>query len=318
MSPIFQKHENGVITIDAGYIRQGFAASHLILERGHAVFVEAGTSHSVRDFLEILENEEIPRENVDYVMVTHVHLDHAGGAGALIRELPNAMLVVHPKGARHMIDPTRLVQGTTAVYGEEKMQSLYGEIIPIPKERVIIAEDNMRLDFQGRPFYFFDGPGHARHHYCVFDERFGNFFSGDNFGISYRELDNRNGPFIFPSTTPVQFEPQLMHQTLNRIMEQKPKNAYLTHYGRVSELQALADDLRRRLDLFVDLAESLRNREESRVNELEKGIRKILLSELENHECRLELEQIDDLLQYDYVLNAQGIDTWLKRSSRVS
>ena len=217
-----------------------------------------------------------------------------------------------------MIDPTRLIQGTTAVYGEEKMQSLYGEIIPIPKERVIIAEDNMRLDFQGRPFYFFDGPGHARHHYCVFDKRFGNFFSGDNFGISYRELDNRNGPFIFPSTTPVQFEPQLMHQTLNRIMEQKPKNAYLTHYGRVSELQGLADDLRRRLDLFVDLAESLRNREESRVNELEKGIRKILLSELENHECRLELEQIDDLLQYDYVLNAQGIDTWLKRSSRVS
>ena len=109
-----------------------------------------------------------------------------------------------------------------------------------------------------------------------------------------------------------------MHQTLNRIMEQKPQNAYLTHYGRVSELQGLADDLRRRLDLFVHLAESLRNREESRVNELEKGIRKILLSELENHECRLELEQIDDLLQYDYVLNAQGIDTWLKRSSRVS
>ena len=155
-------------------------------------------------------------------------------------------------------------------------------------------------------------------HYCVFDERFGNFFSGDNFGISYRELDNRNGPFIFPSTTPIQFEPQLMHQTLNRIMEQKPKNAYLTHYGRVSELQELADDLRRILDLFVELAESLRNREESRVNELEKGIRKILLSELENHGCRLELEQIDDLLQYDYVLNAQGIDTWLKRSSRVS
>ena len=115
------------------------------------------------------KNEEIPRENVDYVMVTHVHLDHAGGAGALIRELPNAMLVVHPKGARHMIDPTRLVQGTTAVYGEEKMQSLYGEIIPIPKERVIITEEKMRLDFQGRPFYFFDGPGHARHHYCVFD-----------------------------------------------------------------------------------------------------------------------------------------------------
>ena len=78
--------ENGVVTIDAGYIRQGFAASHLILERGHAVFVETGTSHSVRDFLEVLENEGIPRENVDFVMVTHVHLDHAGGAGALIRE----------------------------------------------------------------------------------------------------------------------------------------------------------------------------------------------------------------------------------------
>ena len=318
MNPEIEKFADGVVTIDAGYIRKGFAASHLVIEKGHGIFVETGTSHSVNDMMQVLENEEIPRGNIDYVMVTHVHLDHAGGAGALIRELPNAMLVVHPKGARHMTDPTRLIEGTTVVYGEEKMQSLYGEIVPVPHERVLIVEDGLRLDFQGRPFYFFDGPGHARHHYCVFDENYGNFFSGDNFGISYRELDNHKGPFIFPSTTPVQFEPHLMYKTLDRIMEQKPKNAYLTHYGCVTELSGLADDLRRRLDLFVDLGESLRYREESRLKELQDGIRSILLTELNRHECHLNLEEIDALLQYDYDLNAQGIETWLIRSSKTS
>ena len=315
MNPQIEKHENDVITIDTGYIRKGFAASHLVKEKDHGVFMDAGTTHSLDDFLKVLEQENIPPENVDYVMITHVHLDHAGGAGAMIQKFPNAKLVVHPKGARHMIDPTHLIQGTIAVYGEEKMQSLYGDIIPVPEERILIADDGMRLDFQGRPF-FFDGPGHARHHYCVFDENNGIFFSGDNFGISYRELDNHKGPFIFPSTTPVQFEPHLMHTTLDRIMEQEPKIAYLTHFGPVTALADLADDLRRRLDLFVDLAETLRSREESRLNDLEVGIRRLLLLELNGHECHLKLEEIDSILQYDYALNAQGIDTWLKRSSK--
>jgi hypothetical protein len=109
-----------------------------------------------------------------------------------------------------------------------------------------------------------------------------------------------------------------MYKTLDRIMEQEPKNAYLTHYGCVTELSGLADDLRRRLDLFVDLGESLRYREESRLKELQDGIRSILLTELNRHECHLNLEEIDALLQYDYDLNAQGIETWLIRSSKTS
>ena len=314
--PLIMEHPDGVTTIDAAYIRPGFAASHLIIENDHAAFVETGTCFSVPGLLTVLGKKGIARENVDYVMVTHVHLDHAGGAGALRQHLPNANLVVHPRGARHMVDPSKLVEGAALIYGREQFQSLYGEVVPVPEDRLLVAGDDWHLDLQGRPFYFFDAPGHARHHYCVFDERHGNFFAGDNFGVSYRELDHHNGPFIFPATTPVQFDPVAMHRTLDRIVAQKPRNAFLTHFGRVTDLPRLADDLRRRLDLFVELAEGLRNREESLREELEKGVVRILNQELEDHGCDLKKDEIDALLVHDCAMNAQGIETWLMRSSQ--
>ena len=167
--PETMEHPDGVTTIDVAYIRPWLVASHLVVENGHAVFIDTGTSHSVPYLLEVLESRRVSRQNVDYVMVTHVHLDHAGGAGALLRQLPNAKLVVHPKGARHMIDPTKLVKGSMAIYGAEQMEGLYGEIVAVPEDLIMIAEDDWHPDFQGRPFYFLDGPGHASHHYCVFD-----------------------------------------------------------------------------------------------------------------------------------------------------
>ena len=107
-----------------------------------------------------------------------------------------------------------------------------------------------------------------------------------------------------------------MHRTLDRIVAQKPRNAFLTHFGRVTDLPRLADDLRRRLDLFVELAEGLRNRKESLREELEKGVVRILHQELEDHGCDLKKEEIDALLVHDCAMNAQGIETWLMRSSQ--
>ena len=120
-----------------------------------------------------------------------------------------------------MINPEKLIPGTVTVYGEEKTQKLYGKILPVPEERVLIAEDESRIDFHGRSLLFLDTPGHARHHYCVIDESTNSLFSGDNFGISYREFDNENGAFIFPTTTPVQFDPEAMRKTLDRLLSYK-------------------------------------------------------------------------------------------------
>src|SRR5690606_24907183 len=110
---------------------------------------------------------------------------------------------VHPRGARHMADPSRLIASATTVYGETEFNRLYGTIRPVDPHRIITAPDGFTLDFNGRPLVFFDTPGHARHHYCVFDQKSQSVFTGDTFGISYREFDVEGMEFVFPATTPV-------------------------------------------------------------------------------------------------------------------
>ena len=306
-------YPDGVTTIDVAYVRSGFAASHLIVENGYAAFIDTGTTLSVPLLLKVLAEKGISREKVTHVMPTHVHLDHAGGAGALMQEFPNAVLVVHPRGARHMIDPTKLISGTVAVYGEEKTQKLYGTIAPVPEERVLIAEDESRIDFHGRSLLFLDAPGHARHHYCVIDERSKNLFSGDNFGISYREFDNENGAFIFPTTTPVQFDPEAMRKTLDRLLSYNPQAVYLTHFGRVTNIEKLGSDLRNCLDQFTEMALVLKQEGKAQQDSLASGVQQILRDRLRKHNCQLPESRQDELLAFDYQLNAQGIKVWLDR-----
>ena len=306
-------YPDGVTTIDVAYVRSGFAASHLIVENGHAAFIDTGTTLSVPLLLKVLAEKGISREKVTHVMPTHVHLDHAGGAGALMQEFPNAVLVVHPRGARHMIDPTKLISGTVAVYGEEKTQKLYGTIVPVPEDRVLIVEDESRLDFHGRSLLFLDAPGHARHHYCVIDESTNSVFSGDNFGISYREFDNENGAFIFPTTTPVQFDPEAMRKTLDRLLSYNPQAVYLTHFGRVTNVEKLGRDLRNCLDQFTEMALVLKQEGKAQQDSLASGVQQILRDRLRKHNCQLPESRQDELLAFDYQLNAQGIKVWLDR-----
>ena len=306
-------YPDGVTTIDVAYVRSGFAASHLIVENGYAAFIDTGTTLSVPLLLKVLVEKGISREKVTHVMPTHVHLDHAGGAGALMQEFPNAFLVAHPRGARHMIDPTKLIAGTVAVYGEEITQKLYGTIVPVPEERVLIAEDKSRIDFHGRSLLFLDAPGHARHHYCVIDERSKNLFSGDNFGISYREFDNENGAFIFPTTTPVQFDPEAMRKTLDRLLGYNPQAVYLTHFGHVTNIEKLGSDLRNCLDQFTEMALVLKQEGKAQQDNLASGVQQILRDRLRKHNCQLPESRQDELLAFDYQLNAQGIKVWLDR-----
>ncbi|MFO7650890.1 MAG: MBL fold metallo-hydrolase [bacterium] len=190
--------------VDTLYLRPGLAASHLVVDDGHAAFVDTGAAPAAPRLLAALDELGLAREQVDYLFLTHVHLDHAGGAGQLMRALPNARAVLHPRGAPHLIDPTRLVAGSIQVYGEALYRQLYGELIPIPAERVVIAEDRQRIVLGGRTFEFIDAPGHAKHHHCPIDLDYREVYSGDNFGICYREFDTARGPFMLPTTTPVQ------------------------------------------------------------------------------------------------------------------
>jgi glyoxylase-like metal-dependent hydrolase (beta-lactamase superfamily II) len=308
-------YEHGISAIDAEYQRPGLAAFYLLIEGKQAAFIDTGTSRSMPQALAALHAKGLSADDVAYVIPTHVHLDHAGGAGEMMRRFPNARLVVHPRGARHMIDPAKLIAGVVEVYGAEAVAQNFGEIAPIPAERVIEAPDNFRLDFNGRGLLFLDTPGHARHHFCVWDARSRGIFSGDTFGISYREFDTERGAFIFPTTTPVQFEPQALHASIDRLVALGPAQIFLTHFGRVTEIGRLAADMHALVTTFSDMARAVRAAGPERHTQLIQGQRDILLPRLKAHGCKFDPDQFEKLLAGDYALNAQGLGVWLDREA---
>ena len=300
----------GITAVDTEYVRPGLDASHLIVHGGRAAFVDTGTSLSVPLLLAALEAKGLEPAQVDWVFVTHVHLDHAGGAGTLMAALPNATAVLDPRGARHMIDPGRLIEGSKAVYGEEAFNALYGEIRPIPAERVRTVEDGERLSLAGREFEFIHTEGHAKHHYCIIDPTAAAVFTGDCFGISYRELDTAAGPFMFPTTTPVQFDPEAAHATIRRLLSYRPECAFLTHFSRVSAPATLAPQLHRDLDAYVQIALARRDDDDPEAS-IRAALRDWMFARLDEHGVDPDAALREEIVGMDLSLNAQGLAVWL-------
>ncbi|MCW8962328.1 MAG: MBL fold metallo-hydrolase [Gammaproteobacteria bacterium] len=299
---------HGITCIDTGYTRPEMTACYLMQQGGAAAFIETGVNRNVAGLLEILDSKGIAREAVNYIMPTHVHLDHAGGSGALMNALPNAQLIMHPRGARHMIDPSKLAEGVKAVYGEEYFTDLFGVLMPVDEGRVIVADDGFVLDFEGRKLEFLDTPGHARHHYCVVDELSGGIFTGDTMGLSYPQL-RENGYFAFPTTTPVQFDPQAMHASIDRITQYQPDCLYLTHFGRIDEVESHVEQLHRDVDQLVEI---VKRQSQSGIDESEliSAIGQYLLERAQLAGCELPPPDIEELLAPDVKLNVQGLLHW--------
>ena len=255
--PYVQPLDHGIHVIDTGFHRPNFDASYLIVERGRAAFVDTGTNDSVPRLIGALQACGVPLDAVDYVIATHVHLDHAGGVGQLMERLPTARLVVHPNGALHLIDPTRLMNGAREVYGDAEVARAYGDVRGVPAARVLSTHDGMTLTLSGRELQFFDTPGHARHHHCIWDARSRGCFTGDTFGLSYREFDTPRGTWLMPTTTPVQFEPASLRTSIGRLLDLQPERMYLTHYGPIGDVPKMAALLLHQLDEMVALACSL-------------------------------------------------------------
>ncbi|MEO8808137.1 MAG: MBL fold metallo-hydrolase, partial [Burkholderiaceae bacterium] len=224
-------------------------------------------------------------------------------------------LVVHPHGARHMIDPERLTNGARAVYGEPEVTRSYGHIVPVPVERVLRTDDGSTLALAGRPLKFLDTPGHARHHHCIWDERSRGFFTGDTFGLSYREFDTAQGAWLMPTSTPVQFEPEAMRSSVQRMLAYEPACMYLTHYGRLNDVQRLGKLMLGLMDDMVTFARSLPNTPERHAL-MAQGFGEIYTRSLREHGCLLADAQIAELLELDLELNAQGMAVWLNRRAR--
>ncbi len=311
------QNEYGIHTIDTGFQRPRFDASYLVVEKGHAAFIDCATNHSQPRLLATLADAGLDPADVDWLILTHVHLDHAGGAGELMARLPNATLVVHPRGARHMIDPSKLWAGATAVYGEEEMERSYGKVRAIPAERVIEAADGHEVNLAGRILRCLATPGHAKHHNAIHDTRSGCIFSGDTFGLSYRELDSARGPFIIPTTSPIDFDPDALHASIRRLTALDPPAIYLTHFGPVTDIHRLGNDLHRAIDAMVDIAQAHAD-DAGRHAAIAQALTRLYCALAAEHGAGLPAAEVARLFDIDIELNAQGLEVWLDRQQRAT
>lgn len=303
---------DGIVAVDTEYVRPLQDASHLIVEGSRGAFVDTGTNDSVPLLLDALRQRDLDPADVDFVFLTHVHLDHAGGAGLLMLALPNARCVIHPRGAPHMIDPAKLIKGTEGVYGVSRTREMYGEIRPIDANRVVVANDEGWIDFNGRDMQTLFTEGHARHHYCLNDPASRGVFTGDNFGVSYRELDTTKGEFVYPTSTPASFDPVEAHKSVDRIMACDPEQLYLTHYSRVRDLDRLAADMHAGIDAYVEMALACREAD-NRSQALEMAMHDYLSTRLLEHGYEGDDEAIRSVIEIDVTLNSAGLVAWLNR-----
>ena len=304
-------YDHGITAIDSGLVRPLHDAVHLIVEGDRAAIVDTSSNDSLPHVLAALAARGLAPQQVDWVMLTHVHLDHAGGAGLLMSKFPNARLTVHPRGARHMIDPSRLVAATVAVYGAETARRMYGEVLPVPADRVLETAEGACVSLNGRRFAFLDTPGHARHHVCIVDERSGHVFTGDTFGLSYRQLDRDGRQTIFPATTPVQFDPPVLHASIDRLLALAPAAMYLTHYGRLTDVQRCGADLHRLVEAHAQLALDCRDAGAERRARLRDAVAAIVLAEGRRQDWPMNERELLAFFELDIGLNADGLAAWL-------
>jgi len=305
---------DGISAIDSELLRPSATSIHLIVEKGRAAIVDTGTNNAVPLVLDALAVKGLAPEDVEYLVLTHIHLDHAGGAGLLMTRLPNATLTVHPRGTRHICDPRRLIEGTIAVYGEQVARRLYGDIVPVPVARVLETPHEARLSLNGRELRFIDTPGHARHCVCIVDGGTGDIFAGDTFGLSYRELDVDGRCFIYPTTSPVQFDPPTLHRSVELLAQQRPQAIYVTHFSQVSDIPRLAADLHRLLDAHERIgleARALNLRGAARQERLKEGITRLAIEESGRQGWTVSEDRLLEVLGHDIELNAQGLGNWL-------
>ena len=318
-SATITKLNDGILAIDTEYSRPMQDASHLIVENGKAAFVDTGPNSAVPLLLDALNQYGLDVADVETVFLTHVHLDHAGGAGLLMQHLPNARCVIHPRGAPHMIDPAKLIAGTEAVYGKDESREIYGEIQPIDRRRVEVAEDGQWFELNGRRLQTLFTEGHAKHHYVLNDPASRGVFTGDSFGISYRETDTVNGAIIFPTTTPIDFNPDEAHKSIDRIMACEPEYVFVTHYSRVDDLQRLAADMHKGIDDYVAIALDVERANETaddRQRALEDRMFEYMYERLARHGFKGDRDAVMSIMQIDVVLNSQGLNVWLRRRKK--
>ncbi len=294
---------DGIYVIDTVQQRPQMTAAYLIVSEGCAAFFDAGVNHSVPHLLHALNQQGLSVQDVKYLILSHVHLDHAGGAGRLLEQLPHAQVIVHTRGLRHMLDPTQLQAGVESVYGSEAAQRMYGKLLPIASSRIRATVDNEIIHLGKKTLHILETPGHCKHHISVMDHSTQAVLCGDIFGIAYLERYECNMPLIFPTTSPVQFEPASMRASIARIVSLNPQYALLTHYGCIDQPARHAQTLYRLIDAYV----AAYTKRGADLVGLKHDLFALLRHEAQRIGCTMNDEQLYAHLATDIHLNAQGL-----------
>jgi len=300
----------GIYCIDADYYKPLLASIHLIRSKDRIAIIDSGTNYSIPQVSNLLTQLGLNYLHVDYIILTHIHLDHAGGASELMHLCKNAQLVVHPKGANHMSDPSKLIAGTKAVYGESQFKKLYGEIKPIQQDRIIQSEDEQKLNLAERVLTLIHTPGHANHHHCIIDHESKSIFTGDTLGVSYQALKNATHSFVMPTTTPVQFDPQAMHESIEKVMSYNPETLYLTHYSALTPSARIIAGLHEQIDDFVMLTDKVDESDEDFIPALEHELTEYLVRRCLNEIDTINESTAREWISLDAKLSAQGLAFW--------
>jgi glyoxylase-like metal-dependent hydrolase (beta-lactamase superfamily II) len=305
-----------VFTIDCEYVFPNVAAAYLIIEGNEAAFVENNTTQAVPILLNELKKHNIKKENVKYIIITHVHLDHAGGTGALLKECPNAQVIAHPRAAPHLVNPKRLIESAKMVYGEETFFKLYGNILQVPEEKIYIPSDGESINWGSRYLKFIYTRGHANHHFVVYDSLTNGVFSGDSFGIGYPITQTGKYPFLFPSTTPTDFDPIEAKVSLQKILTTGADKIYLTHFGVWEYVLEGAKQLLDALDYMEEvlfLAQDPKIKDEDLDEFVKNKVSFFMHREVEKRNLP---NSVFELLNLDIEINSMGISFAARRARK--
>ena len=240
---------NDIQTLDTCWTDRPHSIATALLRSGeHRAVIDPGPGSTLETLRRELQQHGVEIADLDAILLTHIHLDHAGATGALVRENPRLPVYVHSRGAPHMQDPKKLLDSATRLWGSE-LPRLFGETLPVPQENLRILEGGETLLLGTRKLDVAYTPGHASHHVSYFDAHEGIAFVGDTTGIRIE-----NGPYILPATPPPDINLELWDGSFATILERRPERLFLTHYGYAENPAAHIAEFRERLHRWAELA----------------------------------------------------------------
>lgn len=310
MEPVTFEVAPGVTAIDTFMGgRERYTAAYL-LTASQPTLVETGPGTSVEPVARAIEALGIAPDALAHIVLTHIHLDHAGGVGSLAGRFPNATVWVHERGARHLADPSRLVASTTRVYGAERMALLFGPVEPVPAERLRVLDEASPLEIGGRTLRALDTPGHASHHLALVDSSTGVVFTGDALGIHVPDL-----PVLRPATPPPEFDLELAIASIERIRGAAPSTLLFAHFGPIADVHRTCDLAVRQLHDWTDAVRDAMRSTTDLDQIVEFLTREAARETVTGAQAQLDLDRLETLAGVR--MNAAGIALYLtKRAER--